>query len=140
MKKLGSEFKQFIMRGNVVDLAVGVVIGGAFGKIVTALVDNIIMPLVGILIGGMNFSDLSVVIGGTEEAPVLLQYGAFIQSVIDFLIIALCIFIFVKAINKLFKKKEEQAEEAEEEAPAEKPEDIKLLEEIRDLLADKAEK
>ena len=90
------EFKEFISRGNVVDLAVGVIIGGAFGKIVTSLVDNIIMPLVGIIIGGIDFSNLAVNIGRAR-----LEYGLFIQNVVDFLIVAFCIFIFVKAINKI---------------------------------------
>lgn len=136
MKKLGAEFKQFIMRGNVVDMAVGVVIGGAFGKIVTGLVNNIIMPLVGMIIGGVNFADMSVMIGGTPEEPVLLKYGEFIQSIVDFLIIAVCIFIFIKLINKLSRKKKKE----EPPKPPEKPADIKLLEEIRDLLAEKSEK
>ena len=90
------EFKEFISRGNVVDLAVGVIIGGAFGKIVTSLVDNILMPIIGALIGGVNFSGLTANIGEAKIA-----YGLFIQNVIDFLIVAFCIFLFVKAINKL---------------------------------------
>ena len=126
------EFKTFISRGNVVDLAVGVIIGGAFGKIVTSLVDNIIMPLVGIIIGGIDFSNLVLKIGSAE-----LQYGLFIQNVVDFLIVAFCIFIFVKAINKLtgkIKKKEEKEKKEEKiEAPVKSDETI-LLEEIRDLL------
>ena len=131
-KKLGkgaSEFKEFIMHGNVVDLAVGVIIGGAFGKIVTSLVDDILMPLIGILIGGIDFSNLSIDI---VDAKVM--YGAFIQQIIDFLIIAFCIFMFVKVINR-FTKKEEEAEEVAEEAK--KSEEVALLEEIRDLLKNK---
>jgi large conductance mechanosensitive channel len=124
LKKFFSEFKEFISKGNVVDLAVAVVIGAAFGKIVTSLVDNIIMPLFGILVG-QNFASLSVDINGSP-----LAYGLFIQAVVDFLIIAFCIFVFTKAINK-FKKKEEKKEEAK------KSEEVLLLEEIRDLLKKK---
>lgn len=105
------EFKEFISRGNVVDLAVGVIIGGAFGKIVTSLVDNILMPIIGAIIGGVDFSNLHVEIGKAN-----IMYGMFIQNVIDFLIVAFCIFLFVKAINKLtslgekLKKQEEKPE------------------------------
>lgn len=117
MKKIGKEFKEFIMRGNVLDLAVGVVIGGAFGKIVSSLVNDIIMPLVSLLTGGVNMSGLFVTLGKTDvpfasvdaakEAGVAtLNYGMFIQAVIDFLIIALAIFLFVKAINSLRRKQE----------------------------------
>ena len=123
------EFKQFISRGNVVDLAVGVIIGGAFGKIVTSLVDNIIMPLVGVIIGGIDFSNLVLKVGKAEVA-----YGLFIQNIVDFLIIAFCIFMFVKAINKLTEKaKKKEEAEKKKEVPA-KPDEVKLLEEIRDLL------
>ncbi len=97
---LASEFKAFAMRGNVIDLAVGVVIGGAFGKIVSSMVDSIIMPIVGALTGGVDFSEMAANIG-TEEIPVLIKYGAFVQSAVDFLIIALVIFMAVKGINKL---------------------------------------
>ena len=121
------EFKEFISRGPVLDLAVGVIIGGAFGKIVTSLVDNIFMPVIGMIIGGLDFSELSLKVGDAT-----LKYGAFIQSVIDFLIIALCIFLFIKAINKAKHVAKRGKKEKEEEAP--KPEDIQLLEEIRDLL------
>lgn len=105
------EFKDFISRGNVVDLAVGVIIGGAFGKIVSSLVDNILMPIIGAIIGGIDFSDLSIKIGSAKIA-----YGLFIQNVIDFLIVAFCIFLFVKAVNKLNElgskiKKDEEKEE-----------------------------
>jgi len=120
------EFKQFIARGNVVDLAVGVIIGGAFGKIVTSLVNDIIMPLIGVIIGGINFTGLTLTVGKATIA-----YGAFIQNVIDFLIIAVCIFFFVKFINKLSKPKKEVKEEVKE---VKKPDDVLLLEEIRDLL------
>ena len=128
-KKLGkgaSEFKEFIMQGNVVDLAVGVIIGGAFGKIVTSLVDDILMPIIGVVIGGIDFTGLSV-----EVADAKIMYGSFIQQIVDFLIVAFCIFLFIKAIGKFTKKKEEAVEEAVEEA---KSEEVALLEEIRDLL------
>ena len=121
------EFKEFISRGPVLDLAVGVIIGAAFGKIVTSLVDNVFMPIVGMLIGGLDFSELSIKVGDAT-----LKYGAFIQSVIDFLIVALCIFLFIKLINKAKDVAKRGKKEEKEEAP--KPEDIQLLEEIRDLL------
>ena len=121
------EFKEFISRGNVIDLAVGVIIGSAFGKIVSSLVDNIIMPLVGVLIGGIDFSNLAIKIGKAR-----IEYGLFIQNVVDFLIVAFCIFIFVKAINKL-NEKVKKKEEKKEEAPKKSNEEI-LLEEIRDIL------
>lgn len=124
------EFKTFIKRGNVMDLAVGVVIGSAFGKIVSSLVDDIIMPLVGILIGGHDFTSLSVTIGTAS-----INYGSFIQNVVDFLIVALCIFIVMKAVNK-FLIKEKHEEEAPEQ-PAEPSEEVKLLTEIRDALKKK---
>ena len=124
------EFKEFIARGNVIDLAVGVIIGGAFGKIVTSIVNDLLMPLIGVVSGGIDFTGLKFKIG---EAEIL--YGNFIQNVIDFLIIAFCIFILVKIVNKVTKKKEESVEEA----PAQKPDDVVLLEEIRDLLKQKEE-
>ena len=124
MKKLLNEFKEFISRGNVIDMAVGVIIGSAFSKIVTSLVNDIIMPLVGIIIGGLDFTSLSIKIKDSE-----ILYGAFIQNIVDFLIIAVCIFTVIKLINKFKKQKP-----AEEPAPVETPEDIKLLTEIRDLL------
>jgi len=130
MKKFFAEFKEFISKGNVVDLAVGVVIGSAFGKIVSSLVDNIIMPLVGMIIGGIDFSDLSVKIGSAK-----LEYGLFIQNVVDFLIIAFCIFMVVKAFNKVTEKvKKKQIEEEKKEETPVKSDETKLLEEIRDLL------
>ena len=122
------EFKEFISRGNVVDMAVGVIMGSAFGKIVTSLVNDIIMPLVGVLIGGIDFTSLSFKIQKAE-----VKYGNFIQNVIDFLIVAFCIFIMVKIVNKITHKEEEK----KEEAPAPKPDDVVLLEEIRDLLKNK---
>ena len=126
------EFKEFALKGNVVDLAVGVIIGAAFGKIVTSLVDDILMPILGIFIGGINFTDLKFVITkASEDVPeAAILYGNFIQNVVNFLIIAFSIFLMVKAMNS-FKRKEEVKEE---EKPVEKPADIALLEEIRDLL------
>ena len=118
------EFKKFISKGNVVDLAVGVVIGAAFGKIVSSLVDDIIMPLVGLIIGGIDFSNLSIKIKDASE-----NYGMFIQNIVDFLIVAFCIFIAIKAFNKLTRK-----EEKKEEAKPAKSDEVKLLEEIRDCL------
>lgn len=123
-KGLVGEFKEFISKGNVIDLAVGVIIGGAFTAIVTSLVNDILMPIIGLILGGMDFSTLSFGIGGAQ-----VMYGAFIQAVINFLIIAFVIFMIVKGINSM-KRKEEEAP-AEPEAPAA---DIQLLTEIRDLL------
>ena len=120
-----NEFKKFAFKGNVVDLAVGVVIGGAFGKIVTSLVNDVIMPLIGILLGGVDFKGLSYPVGKAT-----LKYGAFIQTVFDFFIIAFSIFMFIKLFNKLtFKKEEEKVEEIPEPTKEEV-----LLSEIRDLL------
>ena len=125
------EFREFIMRGNVLDLAVAVIIGAAFGKIVSSLVGDIVMPPLGILIGGINFSDLAVTVGTDPKgAPVLLKYGAFIQTVFDFLIIAIVIFIMIRGINKL-KKPPPAAPDA---AP---PRQEVLLEQIRDALVKK---
>ena len=125
----GSEFKEFAMRGNVVDLAVGVVIGGAFGAIVSSLVNSVIMPVVGVLTSGRDFSDLALQIStDAKGAPVLLKYGVVVQSVVNFLIIALVLFIAIKGINKL--KKPPAAV-----APPAPPRQEVLLEEIRDLLA-----
>lgn len=128
MKKILKEFKEFISRGSVVDLAVGVIVGGAFSKIVTSLVNDVLMPIIGIILGGLNFSTLSINIG---EATI--KYGAFIQNVIDFLIVAACIFIFVKFVNHLSKIGKKEEPKKEEPTPK-KPDDIALLEEIRDLL------
>mgnify|MGYP003302311809 FL=1 len=131
VKKLGEDFKKFISRGNVVDMAVGVVVGGAFSKIVTSLVNDVITPAIGVLLGGLDFSELSF---GLKDAQI--NYGLFLQTIIDFLIIAACIFTVVKIFEK-FKKKEEPKEEVKPEEPK-KPDDILLLEEIRDLLKKKA--
>ena len=124
-----AEFKDFISKGNVVDLAVGVIMGGAFGKIVTSLVSDILTPAIGIVMGGIDFTGLSFTIKDS-----VIAYGNFIQNIIDFLIQAFCIFLFVKLINKFFTKKEEEAKAAE---PV-KPQDVLLLEEIRDLLKEKS--
>ena len=129
-----NEFKEFIARGNVVDLAVGVVIGAAFGKIVSALVDGIVMPLIGLMLGGVKFSDLAITLhaaeldaAGAEIAPaLLLRYGAFLQAAIDFMIVAFVIFLFVKAYNRLRKPAE-----VVEAGPTE---EVLLLREIRDSL------
>ena len=123
------EFKEFISKGNVVDLAVGVIIGGAFGKIVTSLVNDIIMPLIGVIIGGINFTNLSIKIGES-----VIAYGSFIQNIIDFLIIAACIFAFVKFVNKLTNLNTVEAKEEPKKEEQKVAEDIKLLIEIRDLL------
>ena len=130
------EFKEFAMRGNVIDLAVGVVIGAAFGKIVTALVDNVIMPPIGLLIGGVDFSDLvitlkeaSVDAAGEVVPAVTIGYGEFFNALIQFIIVAFAIFMMVKAVNRLNRKAE-----PEPDAPAEPSEDVLLLREIRDSL------
>jgi large conductance mechanosensitive channel len=127
------EFKEFAMKGNVIDLAVGIIIGAAFGKIVDSLVKDVIMPPLGILIGKVNFTDLAVRLG-TDPAgkPVLLRYGAFLQEVFNFLIIALAVFLLIKIINEARRRMERKAEE-DPKAP-EVPADIKLLTEIRDEL------
>ncbi|MGB4205203.1 MAG: large-conductance mechanosensitive channel protein MscL [Bacteroidales bacterium] len=128
---LMKEFKDFAMRGNVVDLAVAVIIGGAFGKIVASFVNDILMPPLGLLLGGMDFKDLMLTIkeGAGDVAPVTINYGMFVQNIIDFLIIAFAIFMMIKAINSA-KKKEEPAPEP----PAGPTKDQELLMEIRDLL------
>jgi large conductance mechanosensitive channel len=140
MSKFLTEFKQFAMRGNVIDMAVGVIIGGAFGKIVSSIVDDILMPPIGWLIGGVNFSDLKITlpsmeIPGVEKvSEATINYGNFIQNFIDFLIIAFCVFLLVKGINILSKKKEEKPKP---ETPPEPSNEEKLLTEIRDLLKQK---
>ena len=127
-----SEFKEFAMKGNVLDMAVGVIIGGAFGKIVSSLVDDVLMPLVGMITGNIDFTNLAFKIGEGEEAAVL-KYGNFIQNTVDFVIVAFCIFLMLKAINKMNRKKEEPEAPA---APA-GPTQEELLAEIRDLLKQK---
>ena len=135
--KLVDEFKAFVMRGNVVDMAVGVIIGGAFGKIVTSLVNDIFMPIIGMVLGNVDFTSLEIKLGepveGAQQAAI--RYGMFIQEIVNFLIIALCIFMVIKLINKVQKKKEE------EPAPAPEPtkEEV-LLTEIRDALNKMADK
>ena len=119
------EFKTFISKGNVVDLAVGVIIGSAFGKIVSSLVNDILMPIIGIIIGGIDFSNLTIQI---KDATI--KYGIFIQNIIDFLIVAFCIFIFIKLINKVSKKEEEKKEKVVSE-------EAKILKEIKDILKEK---
>ena len=135
------EFKAFALKGNVMDMAVGVIIGGAFGKIVTSLVNDIIMPPIGLLIGGVDFTNLKLVIkkavieGGAEVAPaVTWNYGAFIQQVVDFTILAFCVFMMVKIMNKLLRKEEKKPAPAAPPAPSK--EEV-LLTEIRDLLKEK---
>jgi len=132
MSVLG-EFKKFAMRGNVIDLAVGVVIGAAFGKIVSSLVGDVVMPPLGLVIGNVNFSDLGVVLRAAEgdKPAVVLAYGKFVQSIFDFSIVALAIFALVKGINSL---KHAEPPPVAAAAPPETPADIKLLAEIRDLL------
>ncbi len=143
-KKTLAEFKAFITRGNVLDMAIGVIMGTAFGKIVTSIVNDILMPLIGLILGGLDFSGLSLQIKDASIA-----YGAFIQNVIDFLIVALCLFLMIKFVSKLTAKKRaaEEAEKAakkaaEEEAAAakaaEKSVEVLLLEEIRDLMKKEA--
>ena len=126
MKKLMDEFKKFISKGNVLDLAVGVIIGGAFQKIVTSLVNDIIMPLLGIVIGGRDFSNLSIKV---KDATI--NYGTFIQNIVDFLLMAFCIFIFIKLLNSI---KDRLEKNKKEEVKVTKSNEEKLLEEIRDLL------
>ena len=138
MKKFLSEFKEFALRGNVLDMAIGVVIGGAFGKITTSLVNDVIMPLVGMLIGGIDLSQLDIVLkpavmNGDEvvTAAVTLGIGTFLTTIIDFILVALVIFLMIKAINRFHKKKEEAPEEPKG------PTSEELLTEIRDLLKEK---
>ncbi len=142
MGKFFQDFKDFAMKGNVVDMAVGVIIGGAFGKIVTSLVNDIIMPGIGVLTGGTNFSEFKFVLKegvtkGTEiiEPEVAITWGSFVQTVVDFLIIAFCIFVAIRVMQKMRRKKEE---EAPAPAPA-GPTQEELLTEIRDLLAKQAD-
>ena len=134
--KIIQEFKEFISRGSVIDLAVGVIVGGAFTTIVNSLVDDIVMPVISLITGGIDLSSLSFTIALPDElvdvAPATIRYGLFIQNVINFFLIALVIFLLVKGINAIRKKPEE---EPAPEAPAEPSEEVKLLSEIRDLMA-----
>ena len=126
MKQLLKEFKEFISKGNIVDMAIGVIIGSAFGKIVTSLVNDIFMPIIGVIIGGLDFSNLSIKVGNST-----IMYGSFIQNVVDFLIVAACIFFMIKVLSK-FKKKEEVKTKTTVD------ENTLLLREIRDLLKKKS--
>ena len=136
MKKFFQEFKTFAMRGNVMDMAIGIIIGGAFGKIISSLVADVIMPCIGVFMGGVNFAELKLILkeatldaAGEVIPAVTLNYGILIQVIFDFIIIAFCIFLVVKTVNKLNRKKEE--------VPAESPQpsdEVKLLTEIRDAL------
>ena len=137
--KIIQEFKEFAIKGNVVDMAVGIIIGGAFGKIVTSLVNDVIMPPIGMIIGGVNFNGLRLVLksatvdaAGVASPEVAINYGAFIQVLFDFIIVAFCIFMMIKGLNSLKKKKEE----APAAPPAPTTEEV-LLTEIRDLLKNK---
>ena len=129
MKKFIDEFKAFAVKGNVMDLAVAVVIGAAFGKIVSSLVANIVMPIVGLLLGGVSFSSLSFTLGDAS-----VTYGVFLQSLVDFVIVAFVIFMIIKAINAAQDAVDGEEEEVSEEKPAEPSEEVKLLQEIRDSL------
>ena len=120
------EFKQFISRGNIIDLAIGVIIGGAFGKIVTSIVNDILMPIIGVIIGGLDFSNLTIKFKDSTIA-----YGNFIQNVIDFLIVSICIFILIKFISKFEKRNKKKIKKKKEE-------NTLLLEEIRDILKEKS--
>lgn len=130
IEKEWGEFKKFLMRGNVLDLAVGVIVGGAFGKIVSSLVNDILMPLIGILLGGLDFSNLTIKINDAT-----IQYGTFIQNIIDFLIIAGCVYIIVRIVNSLTTKKEEKKQEVKP-----KSDEVLILEEIRNLLKEEKKK
>lgn len=138
-KNFIEEFKEFIARGNVMDLAVGVIVGNAFSKIVTSLTDNVLMPIVGVVVGGFDFTNLAISIN-VWGRTVDLKYGMFIQNTVDFLITAFCIFLIVKIINRLFHKNKDKDQKVEE-----KPKEVKksdetiLLEEIRDLLKNQAQ-
>ncbi|MGI9332465.1 MAG: large-conductance mechanosensitive channel protein MscL [Gammaproteobacteria bacterium] len=125
------EFKDFALRGNVVDMAVGIIIGGAFGKVVSSLVADVLMPPLGLFLGGVDFSDLAVKLSeaGPDGEPVLLEYGAFIQTVVDFVIVAFAIFMMIRFMNRLSKQREEP------KVPTEPSDEVKLLTEIRDYLA-----
>ena len=142
MKKFFEDYKAFAMRGNVIDMAVGVIIGGAFGKIVSSVVADIIMPPLGLLVGGVNFTDLkwvmkpAEVVDGKEIAAVTLNYGNFLQVTFDFLIIAFSIFLFIKLLTRMTAKKEAEVTAAPPAPPAPSKEEV-LLTEIRDILKEK---
>ena len=124
------EFKDFIMRGNIIDLATGVIIGTAFGKIVNSAVNDLIMPPIGLLINNVNFKELKQTIGGTKETPVVISYGSFIQNVIEFLIIAFCIFLLLKGVSAFIRKEEKKSP-----GPVVPTKEEVLLTEIRDILS-----
>ena len=133
IKAIAKEFEKFIARGSVIDLAVGVIVGGAFGKIVSSLVDDILMPIFGLILGGIDFSDLSWTVGEAE-----VKYGLFIQNVVDFLIIAFCIFLMVQLLNKIMKRDDCKKAEAVAEAkktPTVEEQQLEILMQIRDRLA-----
>ena len=142
MSNFIKEFKEFAVKGNAIDMAVGVIIGGAFGEIVNSIVNDIILPPIGWLIGGVNFSDLKVELpkvvldSGIELAPATINYGSFVQTIINFIIIALCVFMMIKGLARL-KNAKKAEEDAAPAAPAEPSNEEKLLTEIRDLLAKK---
>ena len=140
MGKFINDFKEFAVKGNAIDMAVGVIIGGAFGKIVSSIVDDIIMPPIGWIIGGVNFTDLKITlpteeIAGQTLPAATINYGNFLQTTFDFVIIAFCVFMLIKGINKLSRKKEEAPEVAAK--PQEPSNEEKILMEIRDLLRGK---
>ena len=132
MKKIISEFKEFIARGSVIDLAVGMIVGSAFTKIVTSLVNDVLMPAIGVILGGIDFTNLTL-----KFRDATIYYGNFIQNIIDFLIVAFCIFMFVKVINALTRNAKKKEEKIEEEIAEAKSDEVILLEEIRDLLKKK---
>lgn len=132
MKKIIGEFKEFIARGSVIDLAVGMIVGSAFTKIVTSLVNDVLMPAIGVVLGGIDFTNLTL-----EFRDATIYYGNFIQNIIDFLIVAFCIFIFVKTVNTLTSKTKKKEEKEEKKEEAKKSDEVILLEEIRDLLKKK---
>ena len=131
MKKIINEFKEFIARGSVIDLAVGMIVGSAFTKIVSSLVNDVLMPAIGVILGGVDFTNLTL-----KFKDATIYYGNFIQNIIDFLIVAVCIFTLVKVINTLSSKTKKKEEKKEETAPV-KSDEVLLLEEIRDLLKKK---
>ena len=132
MKAFLKEFKEFALRGNVLDMAVGVIIGSAFSKIVSSLVNDVIMPLFAGILGSVSFAEIKILLRETEAGPIYLYIGQFLQNVLDFLIIAFCIFVFLKAMMKLTRKDKKAAEE--KPAAPEKSAEVVLLEEIRDAL------
>ena len=138
MKKIVKEFRDFAVQGNMIDMAVGIIIGSAFGKVVSSLVSDVIMPPIGLLVGGVNFTELSIILKEATEttAAVTLNYGNFLQATFDFIIIAFAIFMFIKGLSKLEKKKEEPVVPAAPVEPTPSKEEI-LLAEIRDLLKEK---